>query len=171
MTLEQFWISIQPALVDLIIAILGALSIFIINWMKSQIDVMKSKTDNEAYKVMLDQAYQIIANCVKATNQTYVDSLKKSGQFTKESQQEAFEKTKDAVMNALSQSMIEAIAKTTGNFDIWLQTAIESAVADAKPVDANTVSAEKLAETIQKVSSPRPLRRNSSKPSNNKLRS
>ena len=40
-----------------------------------------------------------VVDCVEATNQTFVDSIKESGEFTPEAQKVAFERTLNTVMD------------------------------------------------------------------------
>ena len=55
--------------------------------------------------------YNTISVCVIATNQTYVDALKKAGKFDEEAQKEAFAKTYNAVLLVLSDEVKKPNAK------------------------------------------------------------
>ena len=80
-----------------------------------------------------------ITDCVKATNQTYVDSLKDKNAFTKEALAEAFKKTSDAVMLILSQEAKEYLSTIYGDLNQYIITQIESSVNanKKKPAEGN----------------------------------
>ena len=62
--------------------------------------LIRTKTDNELLQNMIDLAEQTCVNCVLAVDQTFVDELKKNGQFTPEKQKEAFELCKQVLTEA-----------------------------------------------------------------------
>ena len=72
--------------------------------------------------------YQTVVDCVIATNQTYVDSLKKSGSFDEAAQKEAFNRTMNAIMTILSDDAKEYITEATGDLNTYLTQLIESEV-------------------------------------------
>lgn len=72
--------------------------------------------------------YQTVVNCVIATNQTYVNSLKKSGKFDSEAQKEAFNRTMEAILSILSQETQDYIAEMTGDLNTYLTQLIEAEV-------------------------------------------
>lgn len=69
-----------------------------------------------------------VEQCVIATNQTYVESLKKAGKFDLDAQKEAFSRTLDAVLTILSDDAKKYIAETTGDLNVYLTNLIESSV-------------------------------------------
>ena len=69
-----------------------------------------------------------VVNCVIATNQTYVESLKADGKFDLEAQKVAFQKTLDAVLAVLSEDSKKYISTAFGDVETYLTTLIESAV-------------------------------------------
>lgn len=99
------------------------------------VNKLKSKIQNEQVNLLIDRAANLVCQCVMATNQTYVDSLKKSGSFTKEDQALAFEKTKAAVVMLLDSEAKTAIVDTFGDLETWIDTAIESNVRECKAYD------------------------------------
>lgn len=99
------------------------------------VNKLKSKIQNEQVNLLIDRAANLVCQCVMATNQTYVDSLKKSGSFTKEDQALAFEKTKAAVVMLLDSEAKNAIVDTFGDLETWIDTAIESNVRECKAYD------------------------------------
>ena len=69
-----------------------------------------------------------IKECVIATNQTYVDALKKQGKFDAEAQKEAFNLTFDAVMAVLSDEAKHYLASIYGDLTTYITTRIEAEV-------------------------------------------
>ena len=77
------------------------------------------------YIVMLTTT---IADCVVATNQTYVEALKKEGKFDKDAQAKAFQMTYDAVMDILTDDAKEYLANFYGDLTLYLTKRIEAEV-------------------------------------------
>lgn len=111
-----------------IIPLLGILTKFLIDYLIAKRDEIKSKTSNDTAKKYTDMVYDTVVKCVIATNQTYVESLKKEGVFTKEAQEEAFNRTMDAVLTILNQDAKDYIIETTGDLNTYLTQLIESEV-------------------------------------------
>jgi hypothetical protein len=69
---------------------------------------------------------ETIVDCVLATNQTYVDSLKAQGAFDAEAQKVAFQKTYDMVIKFLTDEAKEYIAAVYGDVTEYLTSKIEA---------------------------------------------
>ena len=87
---------------------------------------MQTGVQNDAN--MMQLITSVISQCVVATNQQFVDSLKKAGEFTVEAQNEAFESTKNAVLDLLSPDAIEYIETEYNDVDLFLDKKIEEEV-------------------------------------------
>ena len=74
-----------------IIPLLGVLTTYIVKLVNTKINEISDKRKNELEKKYLNMLGETITDCVIATSQTYVDSLKQKGEFTPEAQKEAFE--------------------------------------------------------------------------------
>jgi ribosome-binding factor A len=92
------------------------------------ISYLNSKIKNEKAKDLLTQATTVVTNAVRAVFQTYVDSLKKSGNFGTEAQLEALNKAKDIALSQLSEEVKEYITKNYGDINNWLTTQIEATI-------------------------------------------
>ena len=92
------------------------------------ISYLNSKIKDEKAKEFLSQATTVVTNAVRAVFQTYVDSLKKSGNFGAESQLEALNKAKDIALSQLSEEVKDYIAKNYGDINNWLTTQIEATI-------------------------------------------
>lgn len=92
------------------------------------ISYLNSKIKNEKAKDLLTQATTVVTNAVRAVFQTYVDSLKKSGEFGKEAQIEALNQTKNIALTQLSEDVKEYIQNNFGDINTWLTTQIEATI-------------------------------------------
>lgn len=111
-----------------IIPLLGILVKYLVDYLTAKRDEIKASTDSEIAKTYTDMVYQTVVDCVIATNQTYVDTLKKSGNFTVEAQKEAFNRTMNAVLAILSQDAKDYITQATGDLNTYLTQLIEAQV-------------------------------------------
>lgn len=108
-----------------VIPLLGILTKFLVDYLSAKRDEINSKTDNEIAQKYTNMIYQTVVDCVIATNQTYVDSLKKSGSFDEAAQKEAFNRTMNAIMTILSDDAKEYITEATGDLNTYLTQLIE----------------------------------------------
>ena len=85
-------------------------------------DWLKEKTKENKFA----EIGEIVANVVEETNQTYVDELKKAGEFTKEAQVTALNKSLTKAINLLSDDLKKLIIEYSGDLEGYLTTLIES---------------------------------------------
>lgn len=111
-----------------IIPLFGILTKYLVYFLTAKRDELNSKTNNEIAKKYTDMIYQTVVDCVIATNQTYVDSLKKSGSFDEAAQKEAFNRTMNAVLAILGDDAKDYIQQATGDLNTYLTQLIESEV-------------------------------------------
>lgn len=108
--------------------LLGALTAFLIIFINKKSQELKAKTGNELYHKYIDMLEQTVVNCVIATNQTYVDSLKKQGKFDKEAQLEAFNRTYSQVMLILADDAKVYLESVVGDLNAYITNMIETQV-------------------------------------------
>lgn len=111
-----------------VIPLLGILTKYLVDYLTAKRDEINSKTDSEIAQKYTNMIYQTVVDCVIATNQTYVESLKKSGGFDEAAQKEAFNRTMSAVMAILSDDAKEYISEATGDLNTYLTQLIEAEV-------------------------------------------
>lgn len=111
-----------------VIPLLGILTKYLVDYLTAKRNEINSKTDNEIAQKYTNMIYQTVVDCVIATNQTYVDSLKKSGSFDEAAQKEAFNRTMNAIMTILSDDAKEYITEATGDLNTYLTQLIEAEV-------------------------------------------
>ena len=123
------WLTILYKIFEVcIIPLLGLLTSYLIKFINKKSEEIQNKVDNDTadkYIALLDHT---ICACVVATTQTYVDALKKEGNFTKEAQEKAFRMTYDAVINVLSDEAKSYLTEIYGDVVGYITAKIEAEV-------------------------------------------
>ena len=107
----------------------------ILEFINGKIDQLQANTKLAEYEKLnkaIDQAQETIYTIVSAVNQTFVDSLKQSGRFDKDSAMAAKQIATDKANAMLTDEAIKAITQIKGDVDVFLDTTIESAVNQLK---------------------------------------
>ena len=117
-----------------IIPLLGVLTAFAVQYLKAKSKEIIAGLDNDAAQEYIEMITNTVTNCVIATNQTYVETLKKQNKFDADAQKVAFEKTLNAVIAVLSDDAKDYIVKTTGDLNTYLTNLIEAKVNENKVV-------------------------------------
>lgn len=123
---------LQDLFIVVIIPLLGFITKYLVQFLSSKTEELKSSTDNETFKKYFDMLNNTISNCVIATNQTYVDALKDKDAFTEEAQKEALQKTYTAIMGILSEDAKEYLTAATGDLETYVMNLIEASVKENK---------------------------------------
>lgn len=111
-----------------LIPLLGILTKYLVAWIQMKTEKVKAQTSNELARKYEDMISNTITQCVIATNQTYVEDLKRQGKFDAEAQKEALNKTLEAVKLMLSSEAQKYILQISGDINAYLMQLIESAV-------------------------------------------
>ena len=127
--MKEFLLALLQAV---IIAAVPVATTYLCTFLKAKKDEVKSNISNKTTQALPDEACSAVENAVKATNQTYVDSLKKNGTFTIENQKEAFQKSYETAINIMTQEAKDFIATAYGSLSAWLTTQIEAQVKNQK---------------------------------------
>lgn len=122
--MEIVTIILEVAIIPLLIALTGYLVAFI----KSKTKQITDKTENDKVDIYINLLSDTITKCVLATNQTYVEALKKDNAFTKEAQLQAFDMTVEAVMNVLTDDAKKYLSAAVGDLGAYIATQIEAEV-------------------------------------------
>lgn len=127
--MEQTWLDIVATIFEIaIVPILGAITVYVITWIKAKKQELASKADDEMAKKYLDLLENTIIECVLATNQTYVDALKEEGKFDAEAHKKAFQLTYDAVMAILTEDAQKYLCETVNDLTAYITNKIEAQV-------------------------------------------
>lgn len=117
-----------------IIPLLSVLTAFFVKWVNAKSSEIQTTIDDATLKKYMNMLTQTISDCVIATNQTYVESLKQQGKFDLESQKEAFNLTKDAVLAILSKEAQDYLSVAVGDLNAYITKKIEAEVNLNKPI-------------------------------------
>lgn len=127
------WMEILAQIFEIVIfPLLGVGTAYLCYFIKVKIAELKEKTKNEKEKKYLDMLDKTICEAVIATNQTYVEALKKAGKFDGAAQAEAFKKTYETVMKLLTDDAKEFLSTLTADLEADIQNKIEAQVNLAK---------------------------------------
>ena len=108
--------------------LLSALFAYLIVYINKKKQALLENSKSEIEKKYIEKISKTITDCVIATNQTFVETLKKENAFTKEAQEEAFQKTITNVMSILNEDCIEYLESITSDITIYLRNQIEAEV-------------------------------------------
>jgi hypothetical protein len=123
------WLELLYKIAEVcLIPLLGVLTAFFIKWLKAKEAELLVKVENDTADKYVSMVAQTITDCVIATNQTYVETLKKQGSFDAEAQKIAFQKTLDAVVAVLSDDAKAYLSELYGDATAYLTTRIEAEV-------------------------------------------
>lgn len=123
------WLSVLYLIFKVcLIPLLGYATTRLIKFLQAKEKEVTAAVDSDIadkYIIMLSETIQ---DCVTATTQTYVESLKASGKFDAEAQKIAFNKTYEAVMAILSDEAKEYLTALYGDLQTYITNRIEAEV-------------------------------------------
>lgn len=123
------WLDLLYDILEVcVIPLLGVLTAYIVKFIKIKSDEITSKNKNDLADKYIAMLTDTITSCVIATNQTYVEALKKDNAFTAEAQKEAFNQTFNAVMAVLTDDAKEYLTAVYGDLNAYITTKIEAEV-------------------------------------------
>lgn len=117
-----------------VIPLLGVLTAYIVKFINAKSAEIQHNVDNDMADKYIAMVADTISACVIATNQTYVEALKKQNAFTAEAQKEAFQLTYNAVMAILTDDAKDYLAEIYGDVAAYITNKIEAEVNISKIV-------------------------------------
>jgi hypothetical protein len=111
-----------------IIPLLTVLTAYFIKFVNAKSAEIGTNVKNETQKKYLEMLNNTITDCVIATTQTYVDSLKKQGTFDAEAQKVAFTMTYESVVKLLTDEATEYLNEAVGDLQLYITQKIEAEV-------------------------------------------
>jgi hypothetical protein len=85
------WMEILEKVFEVcIIPLLGILTTYLVVYLKTKRDKLIEQSESNLLDKYISKLHETITDCVIATNQTYVEALKKEGKFDLEAQKIAF---------------------------------------------------------------------------------
>jgi hypothetical protein len=123
------WLNLVSDIFEVcIIPLLGVLTAYLVKYIQVKSTEISGKVDNDLADKYIAMLADTINNCVIATNQTYVEALKKAGAFDMEAQKTAFNMTKNAVLAILSDEAKRYLTNAVGDLNEYITQQIEAAV-------------------------------------------
>jgi hypothetical protein len=111
-----------------IFPLLIALTGFLIKFINKKTKELEETVISEKEKKYIQMLNSTITDCVIATTQTYVESLKAQGKFDAEAQKIAFNMTYEAVVKLLTSEAEEYLKVAIGDLNLYITQRIESEV-------------------------------------------
>ena len=129
------WLPLLYQILEVcVIPLLGILTAYIVKYINVKSAEITDKVDNEKVDKYVAMLADTITACVIATNQTYVDALKRENAFTAEAQKEAFKLTYNAVMAILTEEAKDYLTAIYGDLTAYITAKIEAEVNISKIV-------------------------------------
>ena len=123
------WLPLLYQILEVcVIPLLGILTAYFVKYINVKSLEIQHKVDNDNADKYIAMVADTISACVIATNQTYVDALKKQNAFTAEAQKEAFNLTYNAVMNILTEDAKKYLTEIYGDVTTYITNKIEAEV-------------------------------------------
>ena len=123
------WANVVKQIFELVIfPLLGIGTTYLIVLINTKIKELTKQSDNDLEKKYLDMLNNTITDCVLATNQTYVNELKKQGKFDLDAQKIAFQKTYENVMALLTDEAKKYLTEALGDLETYVNNKIEAEV-------------------------------------------
>lgn len=127
------WLNILDQVFDVcLIPLLGLATSILIVYVKAKIAEGKEKTNSELADKYLGLLEITVIDCIRATNQTYVNALKDKNAFDAEAQKQALAQTTEAVLAILSEDAKEYLAHFVGDLDVLIKEKIEANIEAVK---------------------------------------
>ena len=138
--MNSTWLELLSQIFEVcIVPLLGILTTFLVSFIKTKkeevlnkISADKTEEQKKTLEKYLNLVETTVVDCVQATNQTYVETLKTEGSFDAEAQKVAFNKTLESVLSILSDDAKEYLTEIFGDLNTYLTNLIESKVNTSK---------------------------------------
>ena len=124
----EWMVLLQQIFEMCVIPLLGVLTLYIVQYIRTKTAELNNKNDNEMLSKYITMLSDTVIDCVIATNQTYVDSLKAQGKFDAEAQKIAFEMTYNAVIKVLNDDAKNYLTNIYGDLSTYITNMIEAEV-------------------------------------------
>lgn len=118
---------------EILVPVISTAVIALVSWLAERvITLINTKIKNQKFTNYLTTATSVVIDAVKATQQEFVDDMKKTGKFDAEAQKEALLQAKMKALNGLSLETRNFISENIGEIDQWLTTSIHAILHDLK---------------------------------------
>lgn len=118
---------------EILTYILSAAIVALISYLSERLIVLiNQKIQNQKASKALSEAVELVVNAVKATQQEYVDELKKAGTFDTDAQKIALEMAIKKVRANMSAETEKYLTANADNLNDWIADMIHSVIYDMK---------------------------------------
>ena len=118
---------------EILISIGSTIIIGLLAWISERlIKLINTKIENQRFAHYLTAATAAVTDAVKAVQQEYVDTLKKTGKFDENAAKEALMQAKIKVLESISLETRTYISENVGDINKWIETTIHSVIHDIK---------------------------------------
>ena len=118
---------------EILTYILSAAIVALISYLSERLIVLiNQKIQNQKASKALSEAVELVVNAVKATQQEYVDELKKAGTFDTDTQKIALEMAIKKVRANMSVETEKYLTTNADDLNDWIADMIHSVIYDMK---------------------------------------
>ena len=118
---------------EILTYILSAAIVALISYLSERLIVLiNQKIQNQKASKALSEAVELVVNAVKATQQEYVDELKKAGTFDTDAQKIALEMAIKKVRANMSVETEKYLTANADDLNEWIADMIHSVIYDMK---------------------------------------
>lgn len=117
--------DLQNIVIEIAVILLTALGSWVLAKVKT---LVNTKVKNEKARELLGAATSAVTSSVKATFQTYVESIKGTDAWTKDAQITALRMAANTAKTQMSEEVRAYIAANFGDVDAWLENSIEAEI-------------------------------------------
>lgn len=127
------WLNILQQIFNVcLVPLLGIATTALVAFVKEKMAEGREKTNSDLADKYLSLLENTVIDCIKATNQTYVEALKDKNAFTAEAQKEALERTTNAVLAILSEDAKEYLSYFTSDLTVLIREKVEANIENVK---------------------------------------
>lgn len=128
----DFQMILQNVLYLVIVGVLPLTVRYLTLFLKAKVNEYSTNLESKKMKEYLDTVTDALITAVNYTNQTYVDSLKERGEFTKEAQKEALNRTLETAKALITEDAQKAIEYLYNDYETYILASIETITRDNK---------------------------------------
>ena len=137
MNWDKFLGDLVEALIPILIALLTALIGYAITFLKKKTELIKDEQLRNIIQRALDEANEVADQAVLATQQKFVDNIKKAredGKLTKEEAKEAMDMAISYFKTHITDENLKILEKLYIDVDKWLEDFLEAKLGQLKYV-------------------------------------
>lgn len=135
MTWNDVWIKLADALIPLVALALTAALAMLGEWFRSKAKQVKQDTLRESLMAAILEGERVASDAILATNQVFVDDLKRraqDGKLTGDQAMAAMEHASEYFINHITPGAFDVLEAAYGPWEAWLEDYLEAKLAESK---------------------------------------